>query len=81
MKDPTKGFCQVVAGVDDARTMTQDDVDLVSPFLNGEVLNLDVLCTGSRPILIDHGNCSLVMNEKGRCTRCNKRWSGKDCVF
>ena len=54
MKNPTKSFCQVITSIDDARAVTQDNVSFVTPFLNGEMMDFNVLCTGSRPILVDH---------------------------
>ena len=64
VEHPTKSFGHVVAQVDDTWTVTQDNVALVAPFLNGEVLNLDVARTRSGTGLVDHGNCSLIVNEQ-----------------
>ena len=69
MKNPTKRLRQVVTDVDDARTVLQDDVAFVSPFLDGKMLDFDVSCMGGRPILVDHGNCGLIVDEKRRRTR------------
>ena len=71
MKHPTKGFRQIITGIDNAGAMTQDDVTLVSPFLNSEMLDFNVACTWSGPILVDHGNRGLIVNEKGSRTRAN----------
>ena len=69
VEHPTKSFGHVVTQVDDTWTVTQDNVALVAPFLNGEVLNLDVARTRSGTGLVDHGNCSLIVNEKRGSTR------------
>ena len=59
---PRQGFRESVAAVHDARKVLHDDVLGLSPFLNGEMLNLDVTCSGSRSRLIDHGQGSLVVD-------------------
>ena len=69
VQDPTESFRQVVTEVDDTWAVTQDDVALVSPFLNSEMLDLDVTRTWGRTRFVDHGNRSLIVNEKGSSTR------------
>ena len=69
VQDPTKSFRHVVTEVDDTWAVTQDDIALVSPFLNSEMLDLDVTRTRGRTRFVDHGNRSLIVNEEGCSTR------------
>ena len=69
VEHPTKSFGHVVTQVDDTWAVTQDNVALIAPFLNGEVLNLDVARTRSGTRLVDHGNRGLIVNEKRGSTR------------
>ena len=62
VQDPAKSFRQVVTEVDDTWAVTQDDIALVSPFLNSEMLDLDVTRTWGRTRFVDHGNRSLIVN-------------------
>ena len=66
MKNPTKGLRKIVTDIQNARAVTKNDVSFVAPFLDGEVLDLDVSSTRSGTGLVDHGNCSLIVNEKRR---------------
>ena len=71
VQDPAKSFRQVVTEVDDTWAVTQDDVALVAPFLDGEVLDLDMPSARSGTGFVDHGNGSLVVNEERGSTRPN----------
>ena len=50
MKDPTKSFGQIIAGIDDARDVSHDDLLDSSPFLDGEMQDLDITGTSSGPV-------------------------------
>ena len=69
VEHPTKSFGHVVTQVDDTWAVTQNDVALVAPFLNGKMLDLDVASTRSGTRFIDHGNRSLIVNEERGGTR------------
>ena len=61
VKGPAERLRQIVTEVDDTWAVTQDDVALVSPFLNSEMLDLDVTRTRGRTRFVDHGNRSLII--------------------
>ena len=71
VQHPTKSFRQVVTEVDDTWAVTQDDIALVAPFLDGEMLDLDMPSARSGTRFVDHGNGSLVVNEERGSTRSN----------
>jgi hypothetical protein len=69
MEDPTKGLGQIIAGVDRPSNMFHDEISLFAPFLDSEMLDLDVSCSRSRPVLIDHIQCGQIVDQQARRAR------------
>ena len=74
MKDLTKSCRQGIASIHNTRAMAQDDVTLVSSFLNGEVLNLNVVCTITCDMLTwtDVFTLEVRTYSQSRCVRTNE---------
>lgn len=68
MEDPSERLSEVVARVQDPSNVHHGDVHFISPFLNGEVLRLDVTRARGWFLLVDHGDGGLVVNKKRRRT-------------
>ena len=51
---PTESLGKPIAGVDDPRKMLHNDISLFTPFLNGEMLDLDMTRTRSGSGFVDH---------------------------
>ena len=64
MQDPSKRFGEIVAGIENLRKMLHDEIFLLAPFLDGEMLDVDVPSTGSRTFLIHHMASCHVINEQ-----------------
>ena len=63
MWDSSKRFGEIIAGIGDPRKMLHDEIFLLAPFLDGEMLDVNVPSTGSRTLLIDHAESSHIANE------------------
>ena len=64
MQDPFKRFGEIIAGIKNPRMMLHDEIFLLTPFLGGKILDVDVLSMGSGAFLIDHMESCHVINEK-----------------
>ena len=64
-----------ISAVDDTRNMVKFDQTTLSPFLNGEVLNVDVTRTSGRLVLVDHGDGGHVVDVDRRRRRRNRKGS------
>jgi hypothetical protein len=66
MEDPTEGLGQIIAGVDRSSNMLHDEITLFAPFLDSEMLDLDVSCSCSGPVLVDHIQCGHIVDQQAR---------------
>ena len=69
MENPSERLCQIITGIEDPREMFHDEVALLSPFLDGKMLDLDVLCTGCGSVFVDHTKRSFVVDQHTGQTR------------
>ena len=56
MKNPAESFGQIIAGIDNPRDEFHDNLLRSLPFLDDEMLDLDVMDTSSGPVFVDHCN-------------------------
>lgn len=54
MEYPAKGFAEVIGWVDDTSYVNREDITIILPILNGEVLDIDVASTFSGLARVDH---------------------------
>ena len=66
VEDPAKVLGELVGRVDDTREVLHDDVATLAPFLDGEVLNVDVAGAFGRAGGVDHVDGGLVVFVKDR---------------
>ena len=64
MEDPSKRFGEIVIGNEDPRKMLHDKIFLLAPLLDGKLLDVNVLSTGSGMLFIDHVESSHIVNEQ-----------------
>ena len=64
MQDSSKRFGEIVTGIDDPREMFLDEDFLCTTFLNGKMLDVNVLSTGCGMLFIDCMVSSHAINEK-----------------
>ena len=66
VQSPAKCLGGLVAGVDDARDVTHDNLTSSTPLLNRKVLDVDMAGARGRTTLVHHSNGSLVVHiERG----------------
>ena len=63
VQHPAKGLGEIIARVEDPREMFHDQVALFTPFLNSEVLDLDVSGTRCGSVLVDHVQCGSIVDQ------------------
>ena len=66
---PTKSLGEAIAGVDDPGKVLHNDIPLFAPFLNGEMLDLDMSRTRSGSGFVDHIERSNIVNQQTGWTR------------
>ena len=54
MQDPSKRLGEIITGIENPRKMLHDKNFLLTPFLDGKMLDVDVWSTESGTFLIDH---------------------------
>jgi hypothetical protein len=59
-----QSFGGLVGGIEGSREVRNDDLTALAPFLNGEMLDVDVAGARSRFVLVDHGNGGHVVHMK-----------------
>ena len=67
VENPTERFCQIVSGVEDSRYVANDEVASFFPFLDGEVLDVDMSRAFGRDASVDHvdGGFIVVVDDGG----------------
>ena len=78
VEDPSKGLGERIRGVDDPRNVLQDDIAVLFPFLDGEVLDVNVPGPRGRPGGVDHQDGRLVVLVQLGWTELGETEFGKD---
>jgi hypothetical protein len=65
VQGPTERLRRLVTRIDDARNVMHLDVAGCTPLLDSKVLDVNVTGARRRLVLIDHGDCSFVVNVQG----------------
>ena len=66
---PTESLGEAIAGVDDSRKVLHNDIPLFAPFLNGEMLDLDMTRPRSGSGFVDHIERGNIVNQQTGWTR------------
>ena len=62
MKNPAESFGQIITGIDNPRDVFHDNLSLSLPFLDSEILDLNVTGMSSGPIFVDHCSGSIIVH-------------------
>ena len=79
MQNPSKRLGEIITGIENPRKMLHDEIFLLAPFLDSEMLDVNVSSTGSRTLFIDHLESSHVVNEEACRTR-TKSVKRRECA-
>jgi hypothetical protein len=69
MEDPAERLGHTIARVENSLEMDHDKIHFLSPFLDSEMLDLNVSCSWCGPAFINHVQSSKIVNEHARGTR------------
>ena len=75
MWDPSKRFGEIVAVIENPMKMLHDQIFVLAPFLDGEMLDVNVPITGSRAFQNDHmESCHIINEQSGTDLTLNQPW-------
>ena len=80
VKYPTESLGKRIGGVDDARDVFEENVAMLLPFLDGEVLDRDVAGAGGRLGSIHHQDRCLVVLVEGGGAELRKSEVAENCT-